>query len=97
MKGLEALKKFAHRLGEAKVDENYDIYCSLGDMYEPYKTIEKELKALDIIKKMFDNKLCKLTTFSNDKYGILIRLGGCEDYLYITQEEHDLLKEALEC
>lgn len=48
-KGLEALSKIAKRIGTLKVDNNGEMYNSLGDMYEPYKTIEKELKRLEAI------------------------------------------------
>lgn len=93
-KGLEALKKFAHRLGEAKVDENGEIYNSLGDMYEPYKTIEKELKALEIImKKNIDTELLN-NCHSVCEYNA--RFPAIREKYQLTQEEFGLLKEVLE-
>lgn len=89
-KGLEALNKIAIRVGRLKLDLNGEMYNSLEDMYEPYKTIEKELKALEIIKKK-----CV------DVVGLVRRdFDDVEDYNYyvqewqkLTQEEFDLLKE----
>lgn len=55
---------------------------------EQFETIEKELKALEIIRKKHIHK-CVLDTFEQDFN--LIEIKGKD----ITQEEYDLLKEVL--
>ena len=74
-KGLEALQEIIKY--NALIDEDLDI-------------IEKELKALEIIKtKRVDVELWRFTS-NRDYYNKLV----CEDR-QLTEEEHDLLKEVL--
>ena len=99
MKGLEALNKIAN----IKMKEQYKtikggcfVYRVVSDDYsKELKIIEKELKALEIVK----NKRV-------DIVGVLIyafnQENGCEFYnsymskeIELTQEEYDLLKEIL--
>lgn len=93
-KGLKALTKFAKRFGEAKVDENCNIYCSLGDMFEPYKAIEKELKALEIIKTKLVNISSLICSKCLTSYNASYTKNGLFD-LCLTEEEFELLKEIL--
>lgn len=92
IKGLEALHH--PRIKTANVDISaegkHDIAYMLFDYTKQYAIIEKELKALDIIK--------------TKKVNVMIFLGcdNLEEYNkhpltwnYLTQEEYELLKEAL--
>ena len=84
MNGLEALKRVENFLG-------YN-YCSV-DLPDELATIEKSLKALEIIKKNFEFGL-----FETDKYKVYI-YSSDDDYSVvkrISQEEFNLLKEVLE-
>ena len=73
MKGLEALKEIENTL------KAYN-YFACKNKKDSFNTIEKELKALDIISQLFDFKY-----FIEEWYkrGVL------------PQEEYDLLKEVL--
>lgn len=93
-KGLKALSKIAKRVGTLKVDNNGMIYNSLGDMYESYKIIRKELKVLEIVKnkRVPIQVIFEFDTYDDYfewAYSNVIRL-----YL-LTQEEFNLLKEVL--
>ena len=96
-KGLKALSKIAKRIGTLKVDENGEMYNSLEDMYEPYQTIEKELKALEIIKKK--NVSLVLVKVSKDEAEYNYNLyHDCELNEYEKEKlngEFKLLKEVL--
>ena len=72
-KGLEALEKVKEAL-----------YLMLGDNCKEIVAIEKELKALEIIKKAFDSS----SIYTN-------KLKDSLECGWITQEEYDLLKEVL--
>ena len=74
--GLEALSKIAKRLGTLKVDNNGKMYNSLGDMYEPYKIIEKELTENEIKAKAFDeiNNVIDMMILICDNYEIINKI-----------------------
>ena len=85
-KGLEALEKLKNRpclsTDWSKKEINYDYNK------EEYDAIEKELKALEIIKEKKVNVKWLLNSYS------------CDDYnnwydIHLTEEEYDLLKEVL--
>ena len=83
-KGLEALKYFSS-----------EIKCWYPDIVEYKKTIEKELKALEIIKK----KEVNVNTLINRIIGAIEPLEfyneKVSENLKLTQEEFDLLKEVV--
>ena len=92
-KGLKALKNI--NVLQITSKEQPPKFIRLSDVFkEDYKTIEKELKALEIIKK------------KNVNIKDLKNANGLADYnmwylrynydYYLTQEEYDFLKEVLE-
>ena len=91
MKGLELL----NHLIKTYIDEqNYD--------YSAYIELEKELKALEIIKCLLFSK-CKVyetsekataTTITKGNYYV-VELKLNNEIFYISKEEYDLLKEVL--
>ena len=86
-KGLEALKEIATQSVEALIEKQEPLRTQkINELLETrqFKCIEKELKALEIIKKHYD---CETTYDFLDK--------KLENKV-ITQEEYDLLKEVLE-
>lgn len=85
-KGLEALKV---------IYNSQDILGGYDDFWEAYRTIEKELKALEIIKeKQVDVEWFKRTNNSYSyNQGILISGGSCGA---LTHEEYELLTEVLQ-
>ncbi len=84
MKGLEALENIKREAGIPYFSTLYDI-----DMWrEDFATVEKELKAFEIIKINMPN----LTLLGSCKtYKRYIELSGDN----LTREEYDLLKEVL--
>ena len=106
-KALEALEKLNHticfNINEKTLKFSLDKYdncdCKdINDFANCYKTIEKELKALKIIKEKkvdveqiienpdWDNVIWYNTSFT----GVL-----CESWRMLTQEEYDLVRKAL--
>lgn len=89
-KGLDALERIgAEKLSRGELIRN-------DNKVEPYyKTIEKELKALEIIKKkdidIYLFQFCK--TFNEYNSSVVYITGETRD---ITQEEFTLLKEVLQ-
>ena len=96
-KGLKALEKIDHTVCMNNLENNikWDIdkydHCacvSVEDFVECYETIEKELKALEIIKDR-----CELKVYKN-KLGQCF-LEGTNILFPISQKIYDLLKEVL--
>ena len=82
-KGLEALERLFRNLDDSD-------YFFNGEAREDYLMLEKELKALEIIKENFvpyDIEMLK-----NGKVRIWV---GHDKYFDITKEEYDLLKEVM--
>lgn len=80
-KGLEALKETAIQIVEAIYGKEEPVRTNkINELLETiqFKCIEKELKALEIIKRKYN-------------FGA----GGCLTCHGLTQEEYDLLKEAM--
>lgn len=89
MTGLEALEKLDETLCDIEIKHKEN----LGYTKPLTRTIEKSLKALEIIKKNFEFCL-----FETDKYKAYI-YSSDDDYSVvkrISEEEFDLLKEVLE-
>jgi len=78
LKALQEIKDFAKNEWE---DERFD-----------FSTIEKELKALEIIKPYL-NKIVGMNVCDKDFYECFLQIGNKR--VFITKEEYDLLKEAL--
>lgn len=78
MNGLEALKSIRPC---ANVCGDYDPYCN---------TIEKELKALEIIKKKLVSVSEVLMTAGVEYYN-----NGYSEEFHLTQDEYDLIKEVM--
>lgn len=87
---------------KTKENEAYFPYCD-GCLYcsgnENYKTIEKELKALEIVKEkrihvLFLSYSFTLEEISKDGIEYYNNHFGNEDF-HLTKEEYDLLKEVL--
>lgn len=100
---LEALNKIAYEYGYDKnveiinkaLEQNITLNLANIELEHHLKLAEKELKALEIIKKKKVNMISLLSSIEwhnpshyNDSVGCPI---GCE----LTQEEYDLLKEVL--
>jgi hypothetical protein len=83
MTGLEAFKDVLYILSAVS---NYEIDTNC----ETIKTIEKELKALEIIK-----PLCEIVETPVKKYRYL-KVNGVVVYTFKNEEEFNLLKEVLE-
>ena len=85
-KGLEALKE----LEDYYIEKSDIITVYVGDT-EQCEIIEKELKALEIIRKKKVNCLYIAVCKSVNEYNNIIPCENDE----LTQEEYDLLKEVL--
>ena len=99
MNGLEALEKIGSIVLDKTQDENYGkITFRIKHLYSKYyEVIEKELKALEIIKeKEIDVKDITETTDDYDLYVAYCEGKGYAKEFICTQEEFDLLKEVLE-
>ena len=84
MKGLEALEHLYAKLScKSSIEE-------INENLKEYDTIEKELKALEIIKEKRVDTLAFIHQVSLESYNIMH-----EDTGKLTQEEYDLLKEVL--
>ena len=88
-KGLEALKTFLRWFD----DEHWGLDEVIKETDE-YKVIEKELKALEIVKEKFVNFVLlkeakNVQEYNNGVYYFPI--------MRLTQDEFDLLKEVFEC
>lgn len=97
-KGLAALERMAEHIRQADYDkgniEDYDVLQFVND----YQTIEKQLKALEIIK---ENLVVSYDEGSNDGSCLVIGVKVSKDNLVIIyetfeQDKIDLLKEALQ-
>lgn len=82
MTGLEALERVKTLLDYQIVSEDISI-------------IEKELKALEIIKKKMVDMNLLVETFTYPKNGLKAYNGYKINGYNLTQEEYDLLKEVL--
>ena len=89
-KGLEALKEYR------KHQQGVNVYAD-----ELLDIVEKELKALEIIKRLPKDYTQTLLGFLKDEwfkdenYGDFISWGGDETPILISEEEFNLLKEVL--
>ena len=90
-KGLEALKNIKQRDRQVVVclEDRQGIWGKFIAKGEELITIEKELKALEIIK----NKKVDMMKLYYSELLIYYNEGGI--YKELTQEEYDLLKEVL--
>ena len=82
-KGLDALKRIKSRYN--------DRVCI--DILEDFDLVEKEIKALEIIKKKDIHKTMLSLTQSADEYNHFI--DDVDENLQLTQKEYDLLKKVL--
>ena len=89
-KGLDSLRYIAY-----SVNEVYDDFEE--DFGDDIDIIEKELKALEIIKKLpsdyIKDLLDFIRSFKDDDFGDFISWGGDETPILIKEEEYNLLKE----
>ena len=94
-KSLEALERLRNTL----LAEGY-----YQDILQDVSIIEKELKALEIIKAILFSKLkvfettekATATTITKGNYYVIeFRVGNEKERLYIPKKEYDLLKEVL--
>ena len=95
-KSLEALEK----IGECDLHSEREDYCFLKNVYtNEYKIIEKELKALEIIKNKPQAEISLIAWGKIKTYEEYLKKVGEWDEGYgdliLTQEEYDLLKEVL--
>ena len=87
MNGLEALEKLPKWLDDEHRDSEEEYFKAS----EEYKTIEKELKAFEIIKTK------KVETYHLSRCKTLIEYNSAWDIcgMDLTQDEFDLLKEVM--
>lgn len=95
--GLEALEYIRNIVVEDNIESDYQHCLNEYDCYKrPCDTIERELKALEIIK----NKEVNVNTLINCIIGAIEPLEfyneKVSENLMLTQHEFDLLREVLE-
>lgn len=96
-KGLEALKETAMKIVEVLYGKEEPLRNNkINELLETkqFKIIEKELKALEIIKEKEVAVFVINDTSNFDEYNIRLLAYGTNQEL--TQEEYDLLKEVLQ-
>jgi hypothetical protein len=92
-KGLKALKETAIQTVEALYGKDKPLRNhKINELLETrqFKCIEKELKALEIIKERGVDVNCIISGWSLGKYN------SYKTHINLTKEEFDLLKEELE-
>ena len=95
MKALEALEELKFQIGNITFHTR-DLQITTTKVRDSglFETIEKSLKALEIIKTKYVN-ISRISRRKHEDYNYLTKWFGCEDEQLLTKEEYELLKEVL--